>query len=117
MAEQFTSITEAFQRALQERSGDFFKLRLYVAGNSLRSTTAILNLKRICEYYLKDRYQLEVIDIHQQPELARADQVVATPTLVKLLPEPVRLLVGDLSKTERVLSGLSQIPENGSGEE
>ncbi len=83
-----------------------FDLTLYVAGATGRSLRAIANLKAICEQYLKDRYRLEVVDVYRHPALARRDQIVAVPTLIKQLPLPMRLLVGDLSRTERVLQGL-----------
>ena len=81
-------------------------LKLYVTGATERSLRAIANLKAVCEQYLKGRYHLEVVDIYRRPELLRRDQIVAVPTLVKRAPAPLRLLVGDLSKAEQVLSGL-----------
>ena len=86
--------------------GDRYVLRLYVTGQTPRSTRAVENLKRICEEYLEGRYDLEVIDLYQQPELARTQQIVVAPTLIKTLPEPVRKILGDLSDKERVLAGL-----------
>lgn len=83
-----------------------YLLRLYVTGNTPQSTRAIINLKKICEGYLKGRYDLEIIDIYKRPELARGEQIVAAPTLVKLLPSPMRKLIGDLSSVEKVLLGL-----------
>jgi len=83
-----------------------YVLRLYVSGSTLKSGLAVENIKRICEHHLKDRYDLEVIDIYQQPHLARDEQIVAVPTLVKRLPLPVRRLVGDLSNLKKVLAGL-----------
>lgn len=80
-----------------------YVLRLYVSGLSPNSARAIANLRTLCEQHLAGRYELEVIDVFQQPELARADQIVAVPTLIKKLPSPVRRLIGDLSKKERVL--------------
>lgn len=81
-------------------------LRLYIAGQTPRSVKAFANLKRICEEHLKGRYRIEVIDLIQHPQLAAGDQILAVPTLVRLLPEPVRKIIGDLSNTERVLVGL-----------
>ena len=81
-------------------------LRLYVAGSTARSVRAIENLRRICEEHLAGRYDLEVVDIYQQPEAAREFQLIAAPTLVRLLPEPLRRVIGDLSDEERVLRGL-----------
>lgn len=81
-------------------------LRLYIAGVSLRSSHAIANIKKICEEHLKGRYELEVIDIYQNPELAKSAQVIAAPTLIKSLPPPLRKFIGDLHDTERILIGL-----------
>jgi circadian clock protein KaiB len=83
-----------------------YVLKLYVTGATARSLRAIANVKAICEQYLKGRYDLEVVDIYRRPALLRRDQIVAVPTLIKKLPVPVRLLVGDLSRTEQVLQGL-----------
>jgi circadian clock protein KaiB len=83
-----------------------YVLRLYVSGSTLKSALAIENIKRICEQYLKNRYDLKVIDIYQQPNLAREEQIVAVPTLIKRLPSPLRRLVGDLSNLKKVLFGL-----------
>lgn len=83
-----------------------FDLRLYVAGQTTRSVAAMANLRRLCEAYLPGRYHLEIIDLLTQPQRARADQIVAVPTLVRAHPEPVRKVLGDLSDTSRVLAGL-----------
>ena len=83
-----------------------YVLRLYVSGSTLKSALAIENIKRICEQHLKNRYDLEVIDIYQQPSLAREEQIVAVPTLIKQSPPPVRRLIGDLSNVKKVLFGL-----------
>ncbi len=83
-----------------------YRLRLYVAGMTPRSARAVANIKEICEEHLKGRYALEVIDIYQQPVLARGDQIIAVPTLIRRLPLPLRRLIGDLSDRERVLIGL-----------
>ena len=83
-----------------------YVLRLYVSGSTLKSARAVENIKRICEQYLKNRYDLEVIDVYQQANLARDEQIVAVPTLIKRLPPPLRRLVGDLSNVEKVLFGL-----------
>ena len=87
-----------------------YVLRLYTSGSTPRSARAIRNLKRICEARLRGRYQLDVIDIYQQPGLAQNDQIIATPTLIKDEPAPRRVLVGDFSRDERVLAGLSLAP-------
>jgi circadian clock protein KaiB len=81
-------------------------LRLYVAGTTQQSTRAILNIQQICEEHLEGAYQLEVIDIYQRPQLAKDEQIIAVPTLVKKLPLPLRRVIGNFSDTERVLVGL-----------
>lgn len=83
-----------------------YVLRLYVAGKSPKSVNAITNLKKICEENLQGRYELEVIDLYQQPQLAQGEQIIALPTLIRKLPPPLRRIIGDLSNTERVLVGL-----------
>jgi circadian clock protein KaiB len=83
-----------------------FVLRLYVAGQTPKCMRAFSNLKRICEQYLTDRYQIEMIDLLGNPALARGDQILAVPTLVRRMPEPVKKIIGDLSNTQRVLAGL-----------
>lgn len=85
-------------------------LRLYVAGQTPKSIAAFANLKVICEEHLAGRYQIEVIDLLENPQRARHDQILAIPTLVRKLPEPVRKIIGDLSNTERVLIGLDLLP-------
>jgi circadian clock protein KaiB len=91
-------------------SDDHWTLRLYVAGQSARSVTAIANLRRICAEHLPRQCTIEVIDLTRNPELAKADQIVALPTLVRKLPEPVRRIIGDLSATEKVLMVLELNP-------
>lgn len=88
------------------QSADQYLLRLYVAGQTPKCMTAFVNLKKICEEHLAGEYQIEVIDLLENPTLARGDQILAIPTLVRKLPEPVRKIIGDLSNTERVLIGL-----------
>lgn len=87
-----------------------YRLRLYVAGQTPRSITAFMNLKKICDEHLKGRYELEIVDLLLKPQLARGDQILAIPTLVRRLPEPVKKIIGDLSNTERVLVGLDLRP-------
>ena len=87
-------------------------LRLYVAGQTPKSLQAFANLKRICEEHLAGNYQLEVIDLLKNPQLAKGDQILALPALVRKLPEPVRRIIGDLSNTERVLVGLDLRPRS-----
>lgn len=83
-----------------------FSLRLYVAGQTPKSVLAFRNLKQICEDHLQGRYEIEIIDLLENPQLARGDQILAVPTLVRRLPEPIKKIIGDLSNTERVLVGL-----------
>ena len=87
-------------------------LRLYVAGQTPRAVQAFANLTRICEEHLAGKYRIEVIDLLKSPQLARGDQIVAVPTLVRKLPEPVRKIIGDLSNTEKVLVGLDLRPRS-----
>ena len=91
------------------RATERYVLKLYVTGATGRSLRAIANIKAICEQYLKGRYDLEVVDIYRRPELLSKDHVVAVPTLIKRLPVPLRLMVGDLSRTEQVLQGLGLV--------
>ena len=91
-------------------AGDIYELRLYVAGQTTRSLEAFANLKKICEEHLKGRYTIEVIDLLENPKLAAGDKILAIPTLVRKLPEPIRKLIGTLSDTERVLIGLDLRP-------
>ena len=86
--------------------GERWELRLYVAGQTVRSTTALANLRKLCEEHLAGKYSIEVIDLLERPQLAQGEQIVAIPTLERRLPEPVRKIIGDLSNTERVLIGL-----------
>ncbi|RZK21953.1 MAG: circadian clock protein KaiB [Hymenobacter sp.] len=87
-----------------------WELRLYVAGQTTKSVTALANLKRYCEQHLVDCYTLEVIDLLQHPQLAEGDQILAIPTLVRKVPEPIRKIIGDLSNEEKVLVGLDIRP-------
>lgn len=102
-----TGVRPAARRPARARpASKEYLLRLYVTGTTLRSSRAIRSIKGICEEHLKGRYRLQVIDIYQRPALARNEQIVATPTLIRELPLPLRRLIGDLSDTERVLVGL-----------
>ena len=94
----------------QPSAGEKWNLRLYTAGQSPKSLAALANLKKVCEEHLAGRYSIEVIDLMKNPRLAKDDQIVAIPTLVRKLPEPLRRLVGDLSDTERTLVGLQIRP-------
>jgi circadian clock protein KaiB len=89
-----------------------YVLRLYVAGTTSKSLRAVANIKEICETSLKNRYDLEVIDIYQQPVLVKGEQIIAAPTLVKQLPLPLRKFIGDMSDTERILVGLDLRPKD-----
>lgn len=91
-----------------------FELRLYVAGQSPRSVRALENLRRVCDEHLAGRYNVEVIDLLVNPALARGDEIVAVPTLVRTLPEPIRKIIGDLSDTDQVLVGLQLRSQGGS---
>ena len=93
--------------AAKARKPEAWKLRLYVAGQTPKSVRAFANLKVLCDKHLKGRYQIEVIDLLEHPEMARGDQIVALPTLVVKLPHAVRKIIGDLSNTDRVLVGLA----------
>lgn len=90
----------------------FWDLRLYVAGQTPKSNAAVANLKKLCEEHLAGRYRVEVIDLVKNPQLARSDQILAIPTLVRRLPEPIRKIIGDLSNQERVLVGLDVQPRS-----
>lgn len=103
--------SEQEQPTLTMAEPEVWELRLYVAGQTPKSVTAFANLKRLCEEHLPGRYKIEVVDLIQQPQLAAGDQIVAIPTLVRKLPEPLRKIVGDLSNTERTLVGLQLRPE------
>ena len=108
-AKKVKSSSKEFEKAMKKPGiikGEKYILRLYITGMTPRSTKAIANLRTICEEYLKDKYELDVIDIYQQPKLARGEQVVATPTLIKKLPLPFRRLIGDMSDKKSVLFGI-----------
>lgn len=96
----------------QPTPSEVWDLRLYVAGQTPKSLAAFANLKQLCNEYLPGKYYIEVIDLVENPQLAKADQIVAIPTLVRKLPEPIRKIIGDLSNTERVLVGLELRPRS-----
>ncbi|HEV8430502.1 MAG TPA: circadian clock KaiB family protein [Pyrinomonadaceae bacterium] len=116
---RFLHATEAFEQALKEKAikRATYILRLYVTGSSHRSLLAVYNLKKLCDEYLPDDYDLEVIDIYKDPSAAREAQIIAAPTLVKKLPQPIRKFVGDMSNTQKLLVGLDlyKRQENGEG--
>lgn len=103
--------TRDFEKAAKAAPADKeYVLRLYVAGITPRSSKAIRSITEICEKHLKGRYNLEIVDIYQQPTLAKGEQIIAAPTLIKRLPAPLRRFIGDLADTERILVGLDLIP-------
>jgi circadian clock protein KaiB len=97
---------EKFEKKLGKPKKEKYVLRLYVTGMTPKSTRAISNIKKICEEHLNGRYDLQVIDIYQQPTLAKGEQIIAAPTLIKRLPLPLRKFIGDMSNTEKILLGL-----------
>jgi circadian clock protein KaiB len=106
VSESSPSMAKANAKADPER----WNLRLYVAGQTPRSLSAVANLKRFCEAHLAGRYSIEIVDLVENPRLARGDQIVAIPTLVRKLPSPIRKIIGDLSNTDRVFVGLDLKP-------
>ncbi len=103
--------TAEFEIALTRPKTDKYLLRLYITGMTARSTRAIENIRAVCEEHLKGHYELEIIDIYQNPHLAEGEQIIAAPTLIKKLPVPLRRMVGDLSDKEQVLLGLDLRPK------
>jgi circadian clock protein KaiB len=101
------------QRASLPVQEELWELRLYVAGQTDKSIGAVNNLTRICKEHLAGRYSIEVVDLLQRPQLAAGDQILAVPTLVRRLPEPIKKIIGDLSSEERVLIGLDLRPQRG----
>ncbi len=97
---------QKYEKAVQKSTLEKYVLRLFVTGTTPRSLQAIEAIKKICEENLQGRYDLEIIDIYQQPKLAEGDQIIAVPTLLKVLPTPLRRFIGDLSDTEKILLGL-----------
>jgi len=103
--------TAEFEKGLKEAEKEEFILRLYVTGMTARSKQAIQSIKKICEDHLKGRYDLEVIDIYRQPVLAKGDQIIATPTLIKKLPVPIRKFIGDMTDIDKIILGLDLRPK------
>jgi circadian clock protein KaiB len=101
---------KALEQALQNSQKERYVLKLYVAGMTSRSSLAVDNIKKICEEHLQGRYDLEVVDIYQQPVLAKGEQIIAAPTLIKKLPLPLRKFIGNMSDKERILVGLDLRP-------
>jgi circadian clock protein KaiB len=102
---------EALEKATAGGDREAYVLRLYVTGLTPRSTLAIANVRKICDEHLAGRYELEVIDLYQQPKLAKGEQIIAAPTLIKTLPLPLRRLIGDMSDTEKFLIGMDLKPK------
>lgn len=109
--ENVLDVALEFERAIAHASDQHYCLRLYIAGGTSRSMSALQRLKEICETYLQGRYELEVIDVYQTSPTVLTDNVVAIPTLIKQLPLPLRRVIGDLSDTEKVLLGLDLVPK------
>jgi circadian clock protein KaiB len=112
MKREIEDRVEVFEQVIKGSKEKKYVLRLYVAGATLRSTEAILNIKKVCEEHLKGRYELEVIDIYQQPVLAKGEQIIAAPTLVKKLPPPLRRFIGSMADVDRILVGLDLKPKD-----
>jgi circadian clock protein KaiB len=104
-------LKKAQKRPRRAAAAPKYVLRLYVTGTTMRSVRAIRNIRKICEDHLRGRYSLEIIDIYQQPFLARGDQIVAVPTLIKKVPAPLRRFIGDMSDVDKVLLGLDVRPK------
>ncbi len=105
------SSTKKFEKALAKKDDQRYALRLYVSGTTPKSIRAVAAIKDICDEHLKGRYDLEVVDIYQQPVLAEGDQIIAVPTLIKSLPVPLRRLIGDMSRKDQILFGLDIKPQ------
>ena len=105
-----TSAPPAAVTGSADDAGERYILRLYVAGMTSRSTRAVENVRAFCEKHLEGRYDLQIIDVYQQPALAKSEQLIAAPTLIKKLPLPLRRLIGDMSNEDRILVGLDLVP-------
>jgi circadian clock protein KaiB len=102
-------VTREYEHALEQKKTEYYVLRLYIAGNNFRSRMAVENVKKICEEYLAGRYELEVVDIYQDQTKNPVDLVLAAPTLVKKLPLPLRKVIGDMTRKDKVLVGLDLV--------
>ncbi len=111
-AARIKEFAKALEKAIRQEKEKKYVLKLYITGSTPRSTRAIMNIRKICEEHLRDRYELEIIDIFQQPVLAKGEQIVATPTLIRKLPLPLRKFIGDMSDIERILIGLDLRPKD-----
>jgi circadian clock protein KaiB len=112
LKETRTDSKDEFEKTIQVNATEKYVLRLYVTGMTPKSINAIQNIRRICEENLKGRYELEVIDIYQQPEYAKKEEIIAAPTLIKKLPLPLRKFIGDMSDKEKIIVGLNLVPKN-----
>jgi circadian clock protein KaiB len=112
MAKKAHDQTGDLEKAARASAGAKYVLKLYVAGITPRSKNAIQSVTELCEKYLKDRYELEIIDIYQQPTLAAGEQIIAAPTLIKKLPLPLRRLIGNMASEEKMLVGLDLRPKH-----
>jgi circadian clock protein KaiB len=110
--EMMDEVAGPSENSVEPAEDQVWHLRLYVAGQTPKSLAAFANLKRICEEHMQGRYHVEVIDLLEQPQLAKGDQILAIPTLVRTLPPPLKKIIGDLSNEERVLVGLELRPAN-----
>lgn len=115
MTDSPKDVSDDFEQAAARQARAAYVLRLYVTGTTPRSMQAIANVKKICDTHLKDRVELEVIDVYQKPDIAKKDQIVALPTLIRELPKPLRRIIGDLSDTEQVLVRLDLIEKKEEG--
>lgn len=111
--DQERNTAEEFELSIcEDEEAETYILRLYVTGTTPNSRRAIENVRKLCEEHLQGRFELEIIDIYQQPELAKEGQIVAAPTLIKKLPLPLRRFIGDMSRTDKILMGLELRPKN-----
>ena len=108
---QFRTLAKKLEKSIREEKLQKYVLKLYITGATPRSIKAIMNIRTICEEHLKGRYELEIIDIFQQPVLAKGEQIIAAPTLIKKVPLPLRRFIGDMSDTERILIGMDLRPK------
>ena len=106
---QLKTLAKKLEKSIRAEKLQKYVLKLYITGATPRSIKAIMNIRKICEEHLKGRYELEIIDIFQQPVLAKGEQIIAAPTLVKKLPLPMRRIIGDMSNRDRVLLGLDLV--------
>lgn len=110
-SELFNDSIDVFEQSLTENEHKHYCLRLYIAGTTKHSIHALENIKKICEEHLQGRYELEVIDVYQQPEFGKQENILAVPTLIKRLTLPLQRMIGDMSKAEKVLVGLDLVPK------